>query len=222
MSALPTLTRVHGLPLTRVHGCLLLRVLPPAIAAPRRLLTLLLDVLFLIVLQLDGMPALRPRKERAMEKLNDWWEGSLGVDIENARHWDKRSSDIADPETAAEKAKMAYDVLNIPGSSFPPSLPSSLPAPSLLPSPPPQPSSFRPFVPSSLLPPSPSPHANLSIPFLPCSGMRIDVYATYRPRCLRWTGRRERRAGSTLRTATRYQSARRRRWAHGASCRQTL
>ena len=111
--------------------------------SPRRFLTLLLDVLVLIVVQLDGIPALRPRKERAMEKLNDWWEGSLGVDIENARHSFKRSSDIADPESAADKAKLAYDVLNIPGSS------SFLLPPTLVPSPPPSvclslPSSFRP------------------------------------------------------------------------------
>ena len=73
----------------------------------------------LMVLQLDGMPALRPRKERAMEKLNDWWGdgGILGVDIENARHRLKSSSDVIDPESAAiVQQKLAHDVLNIPGS----------------------------------------------------------------------------------------------------------
>ena len=72
-----------------------------------------------MVLQLDGMPALRPRKERAMEKLNDWWGdgGILGVDIENARHRLKSSSDVIDPEIAAiVQQKLAHDVLNIPGS----------------------------------------------------------------------------------------------------------
>lgn len=71
-----------------------------------------------MVLQLDGMPALRPRKERAMEKLNDWWGdgGILGVDIENARHRFKSSSDVIDPESAAiVQQKLAHDVLNIPG-----------------------------------------------------------------------------------------------------------
>ena len=54
-----------------------------------------------------------------METLTDGWGdgGILGVDIENARHRLKSSSDVIDPESAAiVQQKLAHDVLNIPGS----------------------------------------------------------------------------------------------------------
>ena len=61
------------------------------------------------------MPALRPRQERAMEKLNDWWSESLGVPVENERHFYKRSSDTHDPEAAQGQAQLVADVLNVAG-----------------------------------------------------------------------------------------------------------
>ena len=59
------------------------------------------------VIQLDGVAALRSRKERAMENLDDWWSGSIGVDIENERRLQKRTTDDLDPLVVEDKAKLA-------------------------------------------------------------------------------------------------------------------
>jgi len=68
---------------------------------------------------MDGMTSLRPRKERAMEKLNDWWSGALGVDIENQRH-SKLSASAEDPVLLEGKEKLAADLVHTPGYSLPP------------------------------------------------------------------------------------------------------
>ena len=61
--------------------------------------------------ELDGMPALRSRKDRALEELDDWWkEGSLGVEYENTRVWNKRSADVFDPTVDSEHDKLKRDL----------------------------------------------------------------------------------------------------------------
>jgi len=66
------------------------------------------------VIEMDGMTSLRPRKERAMEKLNDWWSGALGVDIENQRH-SKLSAASEDLVLLEGKEKLAADFVHTPG-----------------------------------------------------------------------------------------------------------
>ena len=62
------------------------------------------------VAQLDGVAALRPRKERAMENLNDWWSGALGEEIENERRMHKRTADSFDPLVFEDKTKLVTDL----------------------------------------------------------------------------------------------------------------
>ena len=53
-----------------------------------------------------------------MEKLADWWSGSLGVDIENERHnlKNERSAEADDTVALEGKAQLAADMLNTPGA----------------------------------------------------------------------------------------------------------
>jgi hypothetical protein len=46
-----------------------------------------------------------------METLNDWWEGSLGVEYENTHVLKKRTADVYDPDGEEHKSRLAADLM---------------------------------------------------------------------------------------------------------------